>query len=90
MYIAVCAMGRCLHQIINAVLLPVTFHIKHTQPFYGSFSGTTLVSQRQKKSSSGLYGASGEADTPTIWLGATPSRLISAPPGKIQPDIRYP
>ena len=39
----------------------VTRDLSHqTQPFYGSFSGTTLVSQRQKKSSSGLYGASGD------------------------------
>jgi len=43
------------------------------------------MSQWQKKSSSGLYGAredirGSEADTPTIQLGATPSGLISDPP----------
>jgi len=30
---------------------------KHTQPFYGPFSGTTQVSQCWKKASSGRYGA---------------------------------
>ena len=50
------------------------------QPFYGPFSGTTQVSRCQK-TTSGLYGAGGrltEADTLTIWLGATPSELTSA------------
>ena len=47
------------------------------------FSGTMQVSRCQKKKSSGLYGAreDNRADTPTIWLGATPPGLISdAPP----------
>jgi len=48
---------------------------KQPQPFYSPFSGTTRVSRCQKRTS-GLYGA--EADTPTIWLGATPSGLTSA------------
>ena len=50
------------------------------QPFYGPISGTTRVGQCQKRTS-GLYGAKGrltEADTLTIWVGATPSRLTSA------------
>ena len=45
-----------------------------------TFSGTTRVSQRQKRTS-GLHGARArltEADTPTIRLGATPSGLTSA------------
>ena len=46
------------------------------QPFYGPFSRTTRVSWCQK-STSGLYGAR-EADTPTIWMVATPSGLSSA------------
>ena len=32
-------------------------HERHTQSFYGTLSGSTLVSRWQKKSSSGLYGA---------------------------------
>ena len=50
------------------------------QPFYGPFSGTPRVSRCQKRTS-GLYGARGrltEADTQTIRLVATPSRLTSA------------
>jgi len=38
-------------------LVMITKHT-HTQLFYGPFSGTTRVSRRQKKSSSGLYDAS--------------------------------
>ena len=46
-----------------------------------SFSRTTWVSRCQKKSSSGLYGAREDnRDRHTIWLGATPSGLISDPP----------
>ena len=53
----------------------------HTQPFYGSFTGTTRVSRCQKKRSSGLYGArESEEDTSTIRLSATPSGLISDQP----------
>jgi len=52
-----------------------------TQPFYGH-SGTTRVNRCQKKASSGLYGAR-EADTPTIWVDATPSGPISNPPPSI-------
>jgi len=46
---------------------------------YGPFSGTTLVSRRQKKSKKKLLldftvqGKITEADMLTIWLGATPS-----------------
>jgi len=47
------------------------------QPFYGPFSGTTRMSRCQKRTS-GLYSARAEADTPTNWLGTTPSRLTSA------------
>jgi len=50
------------------------------QLFYGPFSGTTRASRCQKRTS-GLYGAIGrltEADTLTIRLGATPSRLTNA------------
>jgi len=51
----------------------------HTQPFYGPFSGTTWVSQCQKRNfwTSWCKGRLTKADTPTIWLGATPSGLTS-------------
>ena len=50
------------------------------QPFYGPFSGTTQVSRCQKSNFWTLWckGRLAEADIPTIWLGATPSRLTSA------------
>jgi len=49
------------------------------QPFYGPFSRTTQVSRCQKRTS-GLWckGRLTEADTQTVWLGATPSGLTSA------------
>jgi len=50
------------------------------QPFYSPFSGTTQVSQCQKRTS-GLLRCKErltEADTQIIWLGATPSGLTSA------------
>jgi len=49
------------------------------QPFYGLFSGTTRVSQCQKRTS-GLYGAreDSQRQTQTIRLGATPPELTSA------------
>jgi len=56
------------------MLLPVIRHT-HTQPFYGPFSMTTGASQCQKKKSGARKIT--KADTPTICLGATPSRLIS-------------
>jgi len=60
-----------------------TFHfcyfcITTPQPFYGPFSGTTWVSQCQKRTSLWCKGRLTEADTSTIRLGATPSRLNSA------------
>jgi len=50
------------------------------QPFYGPFSGTTQVSRCQKRTSGLLWCKERltEADTQTIRLGATPSRLTSA------------
>jgi len=49
------------------------------QLFYGPFSGTTRVSQCQKRTS-GLCGAreDKQSDKPTIRLGTTPSGLTSA------------
>jgi len=44
------------------------------------FAGTTRVSQCQEKNlllDFMVQGEISEADTPTIWLGATPSGLIS-------------
>jgi len=57
--------------------------VAHTQPFYNPFSGTTWESLCQKKAYSGLYGAREDntaADTLTIQVSATPTRLISDPP----------
>jgi len=71
-------------------ILKKFFVLRHTtQPFYGPFSGTTPVSRCQKISSFFyifmVQGKISEADTPTIWLGATPSRLISdSPPSSPQ------
>jgi len=49
------------------------------QPFYGRFSGTTRVSRCQENFwTLWCKGRLTEADTPTIWLGAIPSRLTSA------------
>jgi len=45
------------------------------QSFYGPFSGTTRVSNFWTLWSKGRLT---EADTASIWLGATPSRLTSA------------
>jgi len=56
----------------------------HTQPFYGPFSGTTLVNRCQKKSS-GLFGAMGDirgrhTDSParrhSVWTNQQPISLI--------------
>ena len=45
-------------QPVIFVLITVHTHTHtHTQPFYRPFFGTTGVSRRQKKSSSGIYGA---------------------------------
>jgi len=90
MYSAVCAMGRCLHQIINAVLLPVTFHTKHNR-FMALFPGLPwwASARRNLLLDFMVQVEISEADTPTIRLGATRSRLISTPPGRIQPNIRY-
>jgi len=62
-------------------------------PFYGPFSGTTRVSQCQKRASGWTLWCTGrltEADTPTIRLGTTPSGLTSAylhhPPFFYTPD----
>jgi len=56
----------------------------HTHNHFTAIFGNTQVSQCQKKSSSGLYGASKnkviEADTCTIRIGTTPSGPISDPP----------
>jgi len=50
-----------------------------TQLFHGPFSGTTRVSRCQKRTSDFMVqGRLTEADTLTIWLGATPSGLTSA------------
>jgi len=53
-----------------------------TQPFYSPFSGTTRVSwcQKNKFLDFIVQGNITEADTPTVWMGATPSELISNPP----------
>jgi len=60
------------------------YHLYHCtitttpQPFYGPFSGTTRVSRCQKLENFWTLCCKGkltEADTLTIWLGATPSRL---------------
>jgi len=67
------------------LILQCQYHIHTTtppppQPFYGPFSGTTWVSRCQKRTSA-LYGAREDltqAGTPTIRLGATPSRPASA------------
>jgi len=59
------------------------YHTTTSQPFYGPFSRTTWVSWWCK-------GRLTEADTPTIWLGTTPSGLTSAhlhyPPFFYRPD----
>jgi len=54
----------------------------HTQPSYGPFSRTTRVSRCQKNLLLDfmVQRKITEADTLTIQLGATPSRLISDPP----------
>jgi len=66
--------------------LVIRYDTTQTQkPFYGPFSGTTRVSRCQKKVffwSFVVQGEISEADTPTIWLGATPSGLISDPSPK--------
>ena len=61
----------------RSVCCDMTLTHTHTQLFYGPFSGTTRVSRCQKRT---LWckGRLTEADTPTIWLGATPSGLTSA------------
>jgi len=62
------------------------------ESFYGPFSGTTRVSRCQKRNFWILWckGKLTEEDTLTIWLGATPSGLISAnlhhPPIFYRPD----
>ena len=51
------------------------------QPFYDPFSGTTRVSRCQKLENFWTLLCKGrltEADTPTIWLGTTPSGLTGA------------
>ena len=74
------AQTRCTGtvQFINrsSLLLPHTT----PQPLYGPFSETTRVSRCQKRNFWTLWckGRLTEADTPTIRLGATPSRLTSA------------
>jgi len=59
------------------------------EPFYGPFSGTTRVSWCQKRNFWTLWckGRLIEANTPTIRLGATPSRLTSVqcPPSPSSP-----
>jgi len=63
-----------------------TFSFGNTHnSFMALFSGTTQVSRCHKRTS-GLYGAKGrltEADTLTIRLGATPSRLTTVPTSTI-------
>jgi len=67
-------------------LLTLVFRILSTeiiippQLLYSPFSGTTRVSRCQKRNFWTLWfkGRLTEADTPTIWLGATPSGLTSA------------
>jgi len=62
------------------------------QPFYGPFSRTTRVSRCQKRTSDFMVQGkiNRGRDTPTIWLGATPSGLTSAhlchPPIFYRPD----
>jgi len=50
------------------------------QPFYGPFSGTTRGEPMPEENFWTLWckGRLTEADTPTIWLGATQTRLTSA------------
>ena len=54
----------------------------HTQCFYGPFSGTTRVSRSRRNLLMDfmVHGKISEVGTQTIWLGTTPSRLISDPP----------
>jgi len=66
------------HSVKHVNFWKIKQHPPHTpQPFYGPFSRTTRVSRCQKRT---LWckGRLTEADTPTIWLGATPSGLTSA------------
>jgi len=91
---AICATNRCTDIVVLVPLYRRwTFGRRQTayfstpylitttpQPFYGAFSGTTRVSQCQKGNFWTLWWKRRltEADTPTIRLGATPSRLTSA------------
>ena len=67
--------GTC-HTMSTALFTTLTQPLK---PFYGPFSGTTHVSQCQKRTS-GLYGTreDEQRQTPTSRLGATPSGLTSS------------
>jgi len=75
-------------------MFEIVFNYAHTplQPFYGPFTGTTRLSQCQKRNFWTLWckGRLTEADTLTIRLGATPSGLSSAnlhyPPIFYRPD----
>jgi len=60
----------------------VQLSLTHTQPFCGPFSGAVWVSQCQKKSVSGLYGAREDSRGRHTddQMGATPSGLISDTP----------
>jgi len=63
-------------------MFEIVFNYSHVplQPFYGPFSGTTRLSQCQKRNFWTLWckGRLTEADTLTIRLGATPSGLSCA------------
>jgi len=75
-------------------MFEIVFNYAHIplQPFYGPFSGTTQLSQFQKRNFWTLWckGRLTEADTLAIRLGVTPSGLRSAhlhyPPIFYRPD----
>jgi len=69
----------------TAVSCPLIIHVDISllhwtaQPFYGPFSGTTWWAvARENLGTLWCKGRLTEADTLTIWPGATPSRLSSA------------
>ena len=76
------SMSMSLHNVAcNFSMAPISsIGILPPQLFYGPFSGTTQVSRCQKRKFWTLWrkGRLTEADTPTIQLGTTPSRLTSA------------
>jgi len=69
--------GQCINAYTEQLLLLLLL-----QSFYGPLSGTTWVSRYRINLLVGymVQGKITETDALSIWLGATPSRLISDPP----------